>query len=134
MKKLKTALILLGFLTCYGVNAQKKTETGENLKYQLEFKFTGEVSTELDSTFLVFCVIDADNAKNFDNLIAKTGKNTEELVSKRIDLNDKSKVIENKGKLSIELGKAGEDLSVIELEIIDKNGNLNKLTQLQNIN
>ena len=131
MKKLNL-IFLLGWIAFIGTKAQdSKDPVLADFTYQLEFDFTGEVTSTLDSTFIVYCVIDASKLKDFEKLIVKRGKSLEKLNEQQIDFTDKSKVTKKMGKLRIELGKAGEDISYMEIEALHKNGEKVKIMNNQ---
>lgn len=128
MRKLNLTLILvlLSFIKLNAQNPQEKNS--DEITYQLEFDFSGEVTSSLDSTFIVYCVVDASKIKNYEKLILKTGKNANKLIERQIKFSNNSKVKKKLGKMRIELGKAGEDLSIIDLGLLNSNGEKVKMS------
>jgi len=125
-------LIFILYLFLFAFTNLKAQTTSENvsgdIEYNLEFEFSGETTSALDSTFIVYCVIDASKVKDYEKIIVKSGKNSNLLKEQQIDLSDETKVSKKSGKLKIELGKAGENLSNVEVLMQKKeNGDVVKI-------
>jgi hypothetical protein len=133
MKKLNF-LLFLSVIAIGGINAQSSSDKiSDDIIYDLEFEFTGEISPSLDSTFIVLCIIDAKKLKKFQKVILKSGANAESVNEQYIDLTDESKVQKKLSKMKIKLGKAGEELSNIEIFLLDESGEKIKINK-KNIN
>ena len=93
-------------------------------KYDLEFKFTGEVLNSVDSVFTVSCIINESILENVSTVILKSGKTKDQLIEKRIEQTDFKNSLSVEGKVYFEIGTANEDLRVIEIMIIKEDNEI----------
>lgn len=108
------------------LTAQEKPDRVKLKEYQLEFVFTGEVSPSLDSTFIAYCVFNERDLKEIKKVMVKTGARASDLKSTTIDMADTTKITRKNKKVYIELGKAGQKMSIIKVFWEKNNGNLEK--------
>ena len=133
---MKIILILLLIVISPVLSAQNDTNIivdeintspqDSNMVYNLEFKFTGEVTSQLDSAFIIYCVIDKQFLINKNELIIKTYKHidsTETNIIRKniIDIERDHLSTEDNG-IKIEIGKASQDISYINVFLIDVQG------------
>lgn len=125
MKKIKLKVIFIMYFLLIGKVFSQTIYNNDKatLTYSLEFEFTGKNTESLDSVFIGYCVIDAEELKQMNKIIISTGAKKDQLVSKYITLNEK--IISNKnGKVYFELGQVGDDLSIIEIKLENYQGKI----------
>lgn len=118
MRKIVISFLLL--LVTFYINAQlsEPVLNETSLKYNLEFKFTGEVLNSVDSVFIVSCIIDESLLENVSAVILKSGKSINQLIEMRIEKSDFKNSLSKEGKVYFEIGTANEDLIVIKVMIV----------------
>jgi hypothetical protein len=125
MKNFKTlSLIMLSILAFSSLHAQKKTDKKKIKEYQLKYEFTGEVSSNLDSTFLVYCVFDKKEFKKIKKIKIKSGEEYSKLKEVFIESNDSKKIKKKGKKVYVEVGKSDENTEIIEVYTADDSGEL----------
>lgn len=117
------------------VDEMNNSPQDSNLGYNLEFEFTGEVTNQLDSAFIIYCVINKQYLINKKELIIKTYKHKDSTETNIIRKNmveiEKDNISTEDNNIKIELGKASPELSKIEVFVVESDG---KITQLMNKN
>lgn len=97
-----------------------------NPVYKLEFEFAGEVTSQLDSAFIIYCVIDKKYLINKNELIIKTYKHIDStetnIIRKNIVDIERDHLSTEDNGIKIEIGKASQDISYINVFLIDVQG------------
>jgi hypothetical protein len=120
---MKIILLVLTLSFTGFISAQTSdTATVENY-YSLVIDYNNNSSSGNDSVFIVSCVLGNDITETFDKVEIQTGMNENSLSSKEYSLDKKA----GKKPIVIDLGEAGDNLSVIEVSGIDSKGKKTKL-------
>ncbi|MBN1187851.1 MAG: hypothetical protein JXB49_36595, partial [Bacteroidales bacterium] len=109
-------------LAVNNLTAQKNADKVLEKEYQLEFQFTGEVSPQLDSTFLVYCVFDLKDMSDIKSIQIKRGNKRDLLISEDIDLSNPIRVQKRDKKMYIKIGKSDVNAYNIEVYTEDNSG------------
>lgn len=128
MKKFMLLFLLGVVFTGISANAQNKKSTTIDLYYELAFKHDVTNSVSLDSIFNIQCIINKKDIKNFEEIKVKTGKSQKNLSITEYSIAD----FEESNEVELNLGKAGEFTSIIEVYLIDKDGKEKKLKNKKN--
>lgn len=114
------------------INAQTGRKKQAMPQYTIETKFTGEVKTGMDSTFMAYAVFNEADVANVKLFTIKTGKNIKELKETVYTKKDNPKIRKSGTQLFVPIGQAGRKLKIIEVECKDNSGNIHKLKMKKN--
>ncbi len=92
------------------VSSQDTVNTDKEVKCVFDYKFTGEISPQLDSSYTVYAVIDKKDLKKVEKL--KIKMNSSEINDVEIDLNKSDKVKKTLRKVYVDCGSTSDKYQI----------------------